>query len=150
MAKFRGLPTYTQNSVAFPTVALHTRGAVDDINISFDAEGGGTYGEFTVEWIDLKSAGRKEEPPALRLKLFTDGMGAFYDERVQRVFDRIRRLPQARRDVSPERLIEMLEEEGIGPSLHHLRGMVEHGDLPHEQRVEVERKLAKMRKREGE
>ncbi len=156
----KGLPTYTQHSVAWPQNPRSPR-VLDDIHISFVAKGGGTYGEFTFEWIELMrntslwpGSDHKERDPryphgALRIKVFTDGLPAFLDDRVQRVVKALKRLPEDRRNVSPEKLIVMLEAGGIRPSQHHLLGLIEVGQYAdYAERRRFEDEISRQRKRE--
>jgi hypothetical protein len=44
--------TFCNYREAFPTLLLR-RGTTDEVNISLDAYGGGTHGEFVIVWSDL-------------------------------------------------------------------------------------------------
>lgn len=130
----KGIPTYTQHSVAWPTQALCDR-ALDEVGISFEAKGGGTHGEFRFVWVDLDSGQAHDSwlPPApvrypngaLQIQAFADGFSALLDSRIVGVLDYLKRLPDRNRDITPARLIELLERAGVRASTHHLRGLHE-------------------------
>lgn len=157
----KGTPHYTQHSVAWPLNPRPPR-VLDDIHVSFDAKGGGTWGEFSFEWIELMrstslwpGSSRQEPDPAyphgaLRIEVFSDGLPAFLDDRIQRVVVALRKLPEKKRDVSPERLIQILEGQGVGPSQHHLRGLIEAGAYAnYQERAVFEREIARQRRMEA-
>lgn len=154
----KGIPTYTQHSVAWPNNPKRDR-VVDDVHVSFFAKGGGTHGEFTFEWVEFlrqRWDGRSNSERdlrfpygALRVKVFTDGLPAFLDQRIQSVLLRLSRLDEDSRDVSPKTLIEMLEDEGVRPSWYHLQGLINAGAYEtYRERARFEKEIARQRKRE--
>lgn len=115
----KGIPTYTQFTVAFPTLSRQEE-TIDEISVGFDAKGGGTHGEFVFKWRDFGPS------RALQVCAFTDGgIAAMLDDRILPVL----RMLAARRhtlpEVTPEWLILRLEETGARPSLHQLKGLYE-------------------------
>jgi len=130
MSKCKGTPTYTQHTVAWPSLTLPDR-VMEDMGISFDAKGGGTHGEFFFRWYNLGNnpslwgGGDRGEPyypnGALRVECFTDGLTAMMDDRVQAVLDNLRK---HNRNPTPAKLIQILEANGISASEHHKRGGV--------------------------
>jgi hypothetical protein len=112
-----GTPTYTQRSVAFPDLKVwpSRRGEEDDFTVSFEADGGGTYGEFVIEVYKFT---QPRDAWACRWCIFSDGMEAFRDERVQKVVDLLHD-----GDQSPDGVRQALESGGFVPSNHHKRGM---------------------------
>jgi hypothetical protein len=153
MARFRGIPVYTQHSVAFPMLTLPSP-IVEELNVSFQAKGGGTHGEFTFEWASLGSRsfgrfGRETEPVvAIRVKAFSDGFGAMLDDRIVEVLTKLKRMREKDRDVAPEKLIEMLEAVGVRRSIYHMRGMLDHGEVPYEERAGLQKEIERLRKHE--
>lgn len=115
----QGTPTYAQHTVAWPTLRLDPY-VVEEVNVCFEARGGGTHGEFRFEWLDFPGS---SHPPALRVSCYSDGFPALLDPRVQAVLAKLRALRASRRDVSPERLMGYLEAEGIVASVAHVRGL---------------------------
>jgi len=116
----RGIPTYTQHTVAWGNRVPLQHGVNDEIGVSFDAFGGGTHGEFRFVWREL---GAKYQPNgALQVQCFSDGLGAMLDERLLSLLRKVARLRQRDRDLSPARLVELLEQAGVRPSEPHLRG----------------------------
>jgi hypothetical protein len=121
----RGIPTYTQYTVAFPTLPFRDS-VIEEIGVSFDAKGGGTHGEFTFRWYDFGGMHPydKRDHRALRVEAFTDGgISAMLDDRLLSI---LRRLSRRRRDipeVTPDTLVQMLEEVGVRASVHQLRGL---------------------------
>lgn len=127
MSKCKGTPVYTQHSVAWPELELRDR-ILEEVSVSFDDKGGGTYGEFTFRWYHLgyKSSlwgGTSTEPRyphgALRIDCFTDGLPALLDDRIQAVLGNLRR---HNRSPKPAKLIQLLEDNGVVASNYHLEG----------------------------
>jgi hypothetical protein len=140
MPKCKGIPTYTQTSVAFPHNPK-VRRIVDEIGIVFQAKGGGgASGEVYFRWLDI---GDKFPHGALRIEVFTDGLAAFYDDRIQAVVKRLRRLG----DITPARLIGLLETEGVKPSVYQLQGLRD-AHPPHAELMKIQDEMAKLRKHE--
>jgi hypothetical protein len=138
----QGIPTYTQHTVAFPTLPLREH-VVDDVSVSFAAKGGGTHGEFTVEWVGLSSFGPHG---AFRVKAFGDGLGALLDPRILGLMEALRKMDdEEQNEVSPARFIEMLEAAGVRPSIYHLRGL-DDGNLSLAEKDKLEKRMAALRK----
>lgn len=124
----RGQPKYTLHSVAFPQLETDpgNPSAKDSLGVSFqDGEDGGTFGEFS--WVFYRFGNSTSfvfgrETAAVRLEVFGDGLSAFYDDRIQRVMGRWRRMG-IRDNLTPQTLIKGLEAEGIGPSRYHTEGL---------------------------
>lgn len=112
--------TYTQHTVAFPRLQISdsSDSVYDQVSISLDAEGGGSHGEFQFKFYNFKGYGGLDL--AAKLTLFGDGIVAFTDERVQRVIQAWFKMDDPD-DLTPARLIEMLNANGAVPSEHHLR-----------------------------
>ena len=160
----KGTPVYTQRSVAWPRNPARHDSELDDIGVSFDAKGGGTHGEFRFSWVeftqpksiwDYKGDGPKVRHPAyphgaLKIEVFSDAFGAILDDRIIDMLRVIARMQEKRRDMSPEKLIAMLEAAGVKPSQHHLRGRLEQNlyDGPAERRA-IEREIARQQRREA-
>jgi hypothetical protein len=128
----RGIPTYTQYTVAFPTLPMRD-GMIEEVNVSFDAKGGGTHGEFSFRWFDFDKLHPrdKEDRRALCVRAFTDGISAMLDERLLAILRRLARRKRDIPEVTPDTLIQMLEEVGVRASKYHLNGlyMQSHGRI---------------------
>lgn len=113
--------TYTQMTVAFPGQQPHPgdTAAYDSVNVVLDAPDGGSYGEFG--WYFYRFDSGRYEHLAAHLEVFGDGLPAFTDPRVQRVFVRWTEMADPD-DLTPATLIEWLEAEGTVASEYHLRG----------------------------
>lgn len=140
----KGIPTYTLHSVAWPSLPLGGRPRVtEELSISFEAKGGGSHASFNLRWYDLGRTMGRTEPPSVAVECFSDGLGALLDQRVSRL---LRRMQMHRKDdgsPQPDRVVEWLEELGVGPSTYHLRGLVEAGLTPAE-RDDVERRMKRL------
>lgn len=123
MGKQKGTPVYTQHTVAWPELPLRER-MLDEVGVSFEAKGGGTYASLDFRWHKLSTY----EFGALRVECFSDGFGALLDPRIVSVIESLKRMRMDDRDVSPAKLIELLEAQGVTPSLYHLKGMIESGE----------------------
>jgi hypothetical protein len=156
----RGIPVYTQYSVAWPSqVNTFGRNVIEEVGVTFNAKGGGTHGEFKFAFYDLGSQRRNdaygglyhknEHYFALQVCAFTDGLGALLDPRMLRVLEALRRTDRQDKDVTPEKLIEMLEGVGIGPSVYHLRGVLENDDLFEADRAAINKRIARLKKHEA-
>lgn len=112
MSKCKGIPTYTQHSVAWPLNPRRDR-VVDEVGVSFDHPDGGCIAEFYFRWIELRMF---DHAPALRLECFYDGLAGLLDDRILEVLKKVRR--RGDRETPPAKLIEILEANGVGPSKH--------------------------------
>jgi hypothetical protein len=145
----RGIPTYTQYTVAFPTLVMHERDVVEEINVSFNAKGGGTHGEFRFVWYEFHRANGSPER-ALRVEAFTDGMAAMLDERLLSILRTLANRKVSLPEITPTQLIEKLEEVGVRPSTYQLQGLYEksHG-RPGFWPKEAQRQYEALRRHEG-
>ena len=116
----RGLPTYTVLSVAFPT-SIREPHIVDEINVSFNAKGGGTHGEFGFRWYMFNSTSRPTL--AMEVHAFTDGMAAMLDNRIVPILEALARRKDSLPEVSVDWMVGKLEEAGVKPSTYQLRGL---------------------------
>lgn len=139
----KGIPTYTQHTVAFPTVSFHRHGVFEELYISFDAFGGGTHGEFALRWVKFT----QPESIALRIDVFTDGLSAMLDARIMGVIQALARRQRSLAEWTPEQVIGLLEAAGVRPSTHHLRGLLERGGS-HTDTMRWKRELEKLRRHE--
>ena len=146
----RGVPRYSQNTVAWPNNPRR-RGELDDINVNFSASGGGTHGEFRIAFGEFEKGfttfGRRATQPWCKVVAFDDGMNAMLEPRCLAVLQKI---AKSRKTPTPEKVIGWLEEAGIGLSWHHLQGRLERGDGSYEQRQAWKQEIDRQRKRENE
>lgn len=120
----KGTPRYTQHTVAWPRLPIHEPNCVEELGVSFDAKGGGTHGEFMFRWYRFSSYSYRDRTPSLRAEVFSDGLGAFLDPRIQRVVGVLQRRHAAGQpDATPDFLIALLESEGVKPSDYHKAGL---------------------------
>lgn len=98
--------SYTQTSVAFPNNPKRAH-VIDELGVHLDDTGS----EFYFRWHEL---GPRYPHGALRVECFADGIRA-----LQRVLPVVLAL-EHEGDVSPQRVIEMLEAVGVTPSHYHL------------------------------
>lgn len=101
--------TYTQRSVAFPTLPRYD-GETDSVNVSLDDSGGGTQGEFHWKFQTFNGGHL-----AVLLSVFGDGLPCFFDARVQQVVHRWRAMPDPDM-MTPNQLCGFLREAGAVPS----------------------------------
>jgi hypothetical protein len=107
--------TYTQHTVAWPNLRLD--GPYDEVGVSLDyLVGGGVGGEFNWRFhrFDRHHQGAQ-------LECFGDGLPCLYDPRVQQVVSAWRAM-ETPDDLTPAKLIELLEAAGAVASEHHKRG----------------------------
>lgn len=106
-----GTPQYTQATVAWgPNVWYPSRGVVDEVNVSFEADGGGVHGEFHFSIYQFG-----ERDVAVQIECFIESVEQLQDERIQAVIEGLRE------DESLENLLALLEQNGIQPSKYHLK-----------------------------
>lgn len=130
--KARGIPQYTQTSVAFPSMVrtLGHPGVVDEIHVEWCATGGGCYGSgVTFRFYEYSSLGRPSY--GLEITGFSDGISNVLDERIQTVLKRLQEIERANDRKSrfghsdlaptPAQVIDALESAGIRPSGYQLR-----------------------------
>lgn len=103
--------TYTQHSVAFPTVRVGDDSETDSVNVSLDDSGGGTHGEFIFRFVHFRSP----DILAVQLTCFGDGLPCLYDPRVRRVIKKWRKMTDPDL-MTPEHLCELLRAAGAVPS----------------------------------
>lgn len=111
----RGVLSYTQHTVAWPTLALHAA-VVDEVLVSHEAIGGGvdSLGEFSFKQHNHGTSGHP-----WRVCAFTDGMAAML-----KCEGAIRSLARRdKREIPASELLALLESIGVLPSSHHLRGI---------------------------
>lgn len=125
----KGIPTYTQHTVAFPRVTMGERSQIDEINVCFNAKGGGAWGEFTFVWYDHSGAyppGSTRDRRAMRVAAFSGtGMKAMLDRRIFPIIEHLSRRNDDLPEVYPADVIKWLEEAGVRPSTYHLLGLYE-------------------------
>jgi hypothetical protein len=108
--------TYTQSSVAFPTLPPRDR-EIDHVNVQ------GPESSIEFVWIRLGDEGRYPHG-ALQLTAFSDAFRTLLHPGITSIiFDLSKEDDDARRDISPDALIERLEAVGAEPSHYHLRGL---------------------------
>ena len=109
---------YTQHSVAWPRLP-QDKNIQDEINVSLEADGGGTSGEMCWEFhvFDLKRHG-------ILMRVFGDGLNCLFDPRVLNAVNLWRGLPDPD-EITPDEFRELLEAVGVVPSKYHLQGVKE-------------------------
>lgn len=112
MSRSPGTPTYTQHTVAWPKLSLADSklGVYEEIIVSFDGKDGG---EFNLSFYNFGNGHL-----AVQAQVFMDGYRQFQDERIQNVMKSLVRIKQQ----TPERVIALLEANGVIASSYHLRG----------------------------
>lgn len=151
--RYKGIPTYTRHSVAWPDQPLHSESpsVYDEIGVSFDAKGGGTHGEFrfTLHRFGLMNLERRrrrgDDESHVAVHCFSDGLAALADERVQTVLAALRR--RVGQSVDAEALEELLRKNGIRPSVYHLQGEMKNAS--YDRRAEIPREIARLRRHES-
>jgi hypothetical protein len=103
--------TYTQHSVAFPTVKVGDDSETDSVSVSLDDSGGGTHGEFVFRFVHFRNL----DTLAVQMTCFGDGLVCLYDPRVQQVVQQWREMPDPDA-MSPGYLCELLGAAGAVPS----------------------------------
>lgn len=114
--RHRGTPVYTQNSVAFPNLPLDNPWYTDKISISFEAKGGGTYGECRLTCMSFNSL---KGSASVELAIFEDGMSILQDERMLLLIKKLKN----REHTSPDELVKLIESVGIQPSAYQKEGL---------------------------
>ena len=128
--------TYTQHSVAFPTLPLAQKHYKDEIGISLhDGEDNGTLGEMHWTFMDFDRGFDSTPKPAIQMCVFGDGLACLADERVQNVIAAWKELRESDA-VTAQDFIGLLEQQGIKPSQYHLAGIAEAAEA-----AEIERKI---------
>jgi hypothetical protein len=108
--------TYTQHTVAFPTLGMSPEWHKDEVEVVLDPDGDGPSGEFNWTFMEFT------ETRGAQLQCFGDGLPCLFDERVQRVVAAWRAMENPD-SLTPEGLIALLESEGASPSEYHLHGL---------------------------
>lgn len=117
----KGTPTYILQSVAFPhTVDTFPSGVYEEIGIGLDAKGGGTWGEFTVQFYKFNSW---TDHYAIKFDVFADGMNAFTDARIAPAIADITKLSNKdnSKEVTPQQVCDILDYHRIRQS-HYMKG----------------------------
>lgn len=107
--------TYTQHTVAFPTLPLSRDSETESFSVSLDDSGGGTHGELTWRFVTFQ----KSTPTvkAVQLTVFGDGLACLLDPRVQMVVHKWREMTEPDL-MTPEQLTHLLQAAGAVPSTY--------------------------------
>ena len=108
--------TYTQHSVAWPTLTLSDDWHTDEVLVSLAADGGGTDGEMKWTFMDFGRGSR-----GVQMSVFGDGLPCLFDSRIQAAIALWRYGPNPD-DMTPAELTRILDDCGAVPSEYHLSG----------------------------
>lgn len=125
--------TYTQQSVAFPTVKRD--GVLDEVGLHL------TGGEMWVEW-----SGKR---PSLVLRCYDESLHLLLDHRVQDVLAAVHRLYKGAEYATPAMFIDLLDQQGAVPTHYHIQGLLNQEGLSLEDRAALERKLTPLMLEKG-
>jgi hypothetical protein len=103
--------TYTQHTVAFPKLSLDNP-LIDEVNVGLPGS------EFRFSFMDLSNVTPRL---AVQMQVFGDGLPCLFDERVQRVVEAWRSMPDPD-EMTPDMLIALLLANGAVPSRYHQQG----------------------------